>query len=431
MDFLSLGLLLVLISITFQDSTKGQNLKTEACGGKPSDVIFVLDSSSSIQYRDFQKEINFTREVVQMFDIGPNKTQVGVISYSTTVVPELKLGELSTKDEILDKIKNVEFLGGNTNTGEALNYIREKAFPNKKSPYNSTKPRIAIILTDGQSNDVHRTMAEASKAKTEGISLFVIGIGKQIDQAELEAIASTPLDTYMFTVGNFDALDSIKDQLAISACEVKMPQTTQAVPNEPMMNDDVVDEVLYGEGQCHPQKPISMAYAVDTSSIGAENAYYVMILINRIASRLQMDKQPMSLSVVTSGCGLHSTKNSLVDHVHDQKTLQNGLEAMTTNTFQSLFRDMRQKIQADKKKKVGIIFLNRQLSKDEYHKSELESRRSKFKQIEIFIVGIGSRFDESQATGLTMTKDHYLRAESYDKLYEIEGPLLYRICKVK
>lgn len=174
-----------------------------------------------------------------------------------------------------------------------------------------------------------------------------------------------------------------------------------------------------------------MAYAVDTSSIGAENAYYVMILINRIASRLQMDKQPMSLSVVTSGCGLHSTKHSLVDHVHDQKTLQNGLEAMTTNTFQSLFRDMRQKIQADKKKKVGIIFLNRQLSKDEYHKSELESRRSKFKQIEIFIVGIGSRFDESQATGLTMTKDHYLRADSYDKLYEIEGPLLYRICKVK
>ena len=80
----------------------------------------------------------------------------------------------------MDKIKNVEFLGGNTNTGEALNYIREKAFPNNKAPYDSTKPRIAIILTDGQSNDVHRTMAEASKAKSEGIALFVIGIGKQV-----------------------------------------------------------------------------------------------------------------------------------------------------------------------------------------------------------------------------------------------------------
>lgn len=416
------------ISITFQDSTQGQNLKTEACGGKPSDVIFVLDSSSSIQYRDFQKEVNFTREVVQMFDIGPNKTQVGVISYSTTVVPELKLGELNTKDEILDKIKNVEFLGGNTNTGEALNYIREKAFPNNKAPYDSTKPRIAIILTDGQSNDVHRTMAEASKAKSEGIALFVIGIGKQVDEAELEAIASKPLDIYMFTVGNFDALDSIKEQLAIRACEVQIQHTIPAGPNEPMMNDD---EVLYGEGECHPQKPVSMAYAVDTSSIGSENAYYVMILINRITSRLQMDKQQMSLSVITSGCGLHSTRHALVDHVHDQKTLQNGLESMTTNTFQSLFRDMRQKIQADKKKKVGIIFLNRQLSKEEYHKSELESRRSKFKQIEIFIVGIGSRFDESQAVGLTMAKDHYLRADGYDKLHELEGPLLYKICRVK
>ena len=183
--------------------------------------------------------------------------------------------------------------------------------------------------------------------------------------------------------------------------------------------------------ECHPLKPVSLAYAVDTSSMGAENAYYVLNLINRIASGLQMDKQQMSLSVVTSGCGLNSTEHALVDHVHDQKTLQNGLESMTTNTFQSLFRDMRQKIQADKKKKVGIIFLNRQLSEDEYHKSELESRRSKFKQIEIFIVGIGSRFDESQAVGLTMAKDHYLRAESYHKVYELEGPLLYKICNVK
>lgn len=41
----------------------------------------------------------------------------------------------------------------------------------------------------------------------------------QVDQVELEAIASKPLDTYMFTVDNFDALDSIKEQLAISACE--------------------------------------------------------------------------------------------------------------------------------------------------------------------------------------------------------------------
>lgn len=80
----------------------------------------------------------------------------------------------------MDKIQNVEFLGGETNTGEALNYIREKAFTKMKSPYNSTKPRLAIILTDGQSNYVHRTMAEASKAKTEGIALFVIGIGKQV-----------------------------------------------------------------------------------------------------------------------------------------------------------------------------------------------------------------------------------------------------------
>jgi hypothetical protein len=78
---------MVFVKIYFQYTTNidnpyaTTNLCIVACGGKPSDVIFVLDSSSSILYIDFQKEINFTREVVQMFDIGPNKTQVGVISY--------------------------------------------------------------------------------------------------------------------------------------------------------------------------------------------------------------------------------------------------------------------------------------------------------------------------------------------------------------
>ena len=111
-----------------------------------------------------------------MFSRAPEFNYVLFDIDSTTVVPEFSLGEIKTKDEIIQRIKSVEFQGGNTNTAEALSYIRKKAFPHGKSD----RPKIVILLTDGQSNDVVSTMSEASKAKQEGITLFAIGIGNQV-----------------------------------------------------------------------------------------------------------------------------------------------------------------------------------------------------------------------------------------------------------
>lgn len=414
LSFIGISLLIPIVQIAATEQYEG-------CGGKPADIVFVLDSSSSIPFKDFLKELNFTKNVVDLFDIGEDKTRVGLISFSTSVKPEIGLGQYNSKDDLIENIKRVQFLGGNTNTGEALAYVKTKAFPDKQA----NRPRIAIVLTDGQSNNVESTVTEANAAKAEGITVFVIGIGFQVDEKELESIASRPLSTYMFKIGSFDALDSIKSELAINTC--KVPPVTLPPPTEPMMNDDAV---LYGEGSCHPSKPTSVAFAVDTSSIGSENAYFVMMLTNRIASRLEMNQQRVSMSVLTGSCGQHSS-GSAIDHAQDPGKLRYGLEMMTSNSFQGLFRDMRMNIQNDRTVKVGFIFLSRQLSKDEYHKAELESRRSKFKKIHIFVIGVGFNVDESQAFGLTMEKDHYMHTDKYETLYELEGPILYRICRVE
>lgn len=47
------------------------------------------------------------------------------------------------------------------------------------------------------------------------------GIGRQVDEDELAAMASKPTGKYMFTIDNFDVLEEIKEQLAIKACEGK------------------------------------------------------------------------------------------------------------------------------------------------------------------------------------------------------------------
>lgn len=45
---------------------------------------------------------------------------------------------------------------------------------------------------------------------------------EQVDEKELAAIASTPTDNFMFKIDNFDALQSIKDRLAVRTCKGRL-----------------------------------------------------------------------------------------------------------------------------------------------------------------------------------------------------------------
>ena len=43
---------------------------------KPLDVVFVLDSSGSIKRENWPLVLNFTKEVINHFTVGPEATQV-------------------------------------------------------------------------------------------------------------------------------------------------------------------------------------------------------------------------------------------------------------------------------------------------------------------------------------------------------------------
>merc|ERR1712168_235193 len=95
------------------------------------------------------------------------------------------------------------------------------------SPERGSRPGIPhgiIVLTDGKSNFPKDTAFEALKCKRSGFSLFAVGVGNEIDQDELVAIASEDENNkYIYQVDNYSALESIKELLAIGACAVPEP----------------------------------------------------------------------------------------------------------------------------------------------------------------------------------------------------------------
>ena len=194
------------------------------CGGKPADIYFMVDASSSIMEHNFRKILNFIKDVIDLFEIGPDRTRTGVVLFSDGINPLIQLNNTFTRSELKRKITDAPYLEGGTRTGSTLQYIRKRGFSREQARRHVA--HIAIILTDGQSEDTQETMREAKLAHKQGIYLFVIGIGDQIDRQELRAIASDPVEDFMFEIDHFDALSSLKSILAIETCNGKISLST-------------------------------------------------------------------------------------------------------------------------------------------------------------------------------------------------------------
>ena len=189
------------------------------CGGKPADVYFLIDSSGSLMKSDFHRELKFVEDVVDVFDIAPSKTRVGVIGFSHDANHILTLENGLSKTDLKKKVNKIRHVGGGTYTADALRMMRLDGFARGIARPNVA--RIAIVVTDGLSADERQTAKEARLAHKAGITVFAVGIGNGVDMIEIRNIASDPSDDYMFQVADFASLDAIKETLAIKTCGVK------------------------------------------------------------------------------------------------------------------------------------------------------------------------------------------------------------------
>lgn len=113
-------------------------------------------------------------------------------------------------------MQSIDFMGGNTNTGTAIKFATDKVFElSERGP--SGVSRIAIVLTDGKSQDEVLKAAEAARKK--GVILFAIGVGPETEEVELRAIANKPFSTYVFSVEDYEAISRIIQVIRQKLCE--------------------------------------------------------------------------------------------------------------------------------------------------------------------------------------------------------------------
>ncbi|CAM4531623.1 unnamed protein product [Lepidochelys olivacea] len=210
----NLKFLQTILILLLQDYVSAEDGEIRAsCRTAPADLVFILDGSYSVGPENFEIIKRWLVNITRNFDIGPKFIQVGVVQYSDYPVLEIPLGTHDSTENLIGEMESIQYLGGNTRTGRAIQFAIDHLFA--KSSRFLTK--IAVVLTDGKSQDeVKDAAAEARKNK---ITLFAIGVGSEIEEDELRAIANKPSSTYVFYVEDYIAISRIREVIKQKLCE--------------------------------------------------------------------------------------------------------------------------------------------------------------------------------------------------------------------
>ncbi|XP_078583850.1 IgGFc-binding protein-like [Branchiostoma floridae x Branchiostoma japonicum] len=156
-----------------------------------TDVVFVLDRSSSIELSIFNQAKQFIVDTLQCFADRGVQIGVGYIVYDCVPKTIITLGTYTSDDPAVSGIIHYEMTeGGTTRTPLAIRYMRLTS----ESKFRDGAVRAAVILTDGQTEG--DAADDASDARDAGIEMYAVGIGSFVDGSALQAIAGSGANVF-------------------------------------------------------------------------------------------------------------------------------------------------------------------------------------------------------------------------------------------
>uniref|UniRef100_A0A8C0X4W2 Collagen alpha-1(XX) chain n=1 Tax=Castor canadensis TaxID=51338 RepID=A0A8C0X4W2_CASCN len=194
----------------------------------PTDMVFLVDGSWSVGHSHFQQVKDFLASVIEPFEIGPDKVQVGLTQYSGDPQTEWDLNSFHTREQVLAAVHSLRYKGGNTFTGLALTHVLGQNL----KPVAGLRPeaaKVVVLVTDGKSQDDVRMAA--GMLKDIGVDVFTVGV-KNADEAELKLLASRPLDITVHNVLDFPQLATLAGLLSRLICQKVQGRNLSKGPGE-------------------------------------------------------------------------------------------------------------------------------------------------------------------------------------------------------
>ena len=186
------------------------------CSYNEIELGFVVDGSSSVEAygnSNFQMMKNFIKQVIRSFDVSSGATRVGAIVYSTNATVVFKLDQYSSYEEVEEAVDGMPYPGGGTHTGKALKMAANTLY--SSGLVRGNVPKVLLVITDGVSTD--DVTQSATLLNTNGVLVYVVAIGQDIDHAQLTQIAHGKAEN-VFTA-EFHSLGIVSNDIRGAICK--------------------------------------------------------------------------------------------------------------------------------------------------------------------------------------------------------------------
>ncbi|XP_033728441.1 uncharacterized protein LOC117317678 isoform X2 [Pecten maximus] len=391
---------------------------TRVCSKPPQDIVFIIDSSTSVGTNNFLRMLKFVKDMLTFADIDSGNVRVGAVTYSTAVNVQFHLNSFTKKSEVLSAIDNIPFTAGSTNTADAILTMAKQMFVPSMGDRLYVQ-NIAFVITDGVSNiNGQRTIPEAQSAKADGIDIYAIGIGLS-ETEELKGISSLPLDEFLFSVDNFEELDGLKETVFRSLCsETPKPSPSPTTSGCGLARVDIV-------------------FVIDSStSVGQENFQKQINFVKQLLSNSDVDS-----GAVRAGALIYSTGVEVQFQLNDYDNKADMFEAIdnimyvygSTNTADGL-RTMRQEmfttVNGDRPDVMNIaIVITDGVSNINSRRTIPEAESAHGDGIFVYTVGIGlTDTTELDAIATPPASSNSFVVDSFDELEGFEQKVLKSLC---
>ncbi|XP_078378186.1 von Willebrand factor A domain-containing protein 2-like isoform X2 [Oculina patagonica] len=228
---------LVFCSVLFWMES-GISAQEEILCTQSTDLGIILDSSDAIS-RNWLEVIDYANALVEFFNIGPKRSNVGIITYGTEAELAMDFntfqGDNLSPENVQDLIDNLVPQGGERFIDKALILANERLFTKEAGMRvnDNNTLKIIILLTAGkqtQDQGSFTSLKEASQPlRDKGIKIYVVGVGsdEDIDEDELIEIAGTQEN--VLTTDLFEELVVLAEDVSKVICGIKIFERRKGV----------------------------------------------------------------------------------------------------------------------------------------------------------------------------------------------------------
>ncbi|XP_069861394.1 collagen alpha-6(VI) chain [Dipodomys merriami] len=368
------------------------------------DVVFVIDSSGSIDHDEYSIMKDFMIGLVKKADVGKNQVRFGALKYADDPEVLFYLNALDTKSEVISTIQHDQPMGGNTYTAKALAFSDHMFTEARGSRLHQGVPQILMVITDGESHDAEKLNATAKGLRDKGIAVLAVGIAGA-NPVELLAMAGSQ-DRYYF-VETFGGLQGIFSDVSASVC------------NSSKVDCDIdkVDLVFLmdGSNSIHPEDFKKMkaflTSVVDDFDVGLNR---VQIGVAQF-SHMYRPEFPLGTFTGRKKIGLEIEKiQQIFGYTHIGAALRQVARYFQPDTGSRIQEGTAQ---------VLLVLTDGQ-SQDDVAPAALELRHH---GITIYSVGIGD-VDHQQLLQITGSADRKLTVHNFDELRKVKKRIVRNIC---